>query len=151
MAIRNLLQFLGLSSDDQLNRKHQEELADEHENDWTADQQLEHTDEHVSQNVVHLQSVHHNTKVIVEEPAAFDESQEIADHLKKRRAVVVNLHRLQIDEAHRVVDFLSGTVYAIGGEIQKIGGDIFLCTPDNVSVQGTVSDLFGEDIQSRLR
>ena len=48
----------------------------------------------------------------------------------------MNLQRIERDQARRIVDFLSGTVYAIGGDIQKIGTDIFLCTPDNVEVSG---------------
>ena len=71
----------------------------------------------------------------------YAEAQEIADHIKNRRAVVVNLQRIQHDQAKRIVDFLSGTVYAIGGDIQRIGSDIFLCTPENVDVSGTISEL----------
>jgi len=43
-------------------------------------------------------------------------------------------------QAKRIVDFLSGTVYAIGGDLQKIGGGIFLCTPKNVNVEGSISE-----------
>jgi cell division inhibitor SepF len=74
----------------------------------------------------------------------YAEAQEIADQLKNRRAVVVNLHRIERDQAKRIVDFLSGTVYAIGGDIQKIGAEIFLCTPDNVEVSGNISQLMQE-------
>ncbi len=80
------------------------------------------------------------SKLILLEPRAYSESQQIADHLKNRHTVVVNLKRVTTDQAKRIVDFLSGTVYAIGGELQKIGGGIFLCTPKNISVQGKMSD-----------
>ena len=53
------------------------------------------------------------------------ESQQIADYLKARNAVVVNLKRVTPDQAKRIVDFLSGTLYAIGGDLQKLGGGIF--------------------------
>ncbi|MCY8103799.1 cell division protein SepF [Bacillus mojavensis] len=99
------------------------------------------------QNVVSLQSVQKSSKVVLSEPRVYAEAQEIADHLKNRRAVVVNLQRIQHDQAKRIVDFLSGTVYAIGGDIQRIGSDIFLCTPDNVDVSGTISELISEDDQ----
>ncbi len=79
-------------------------------------------------------------KMILLEPRAFSESQQIADHLKKRNTVVVNLKRVTSDQAKRIVDFLSGTIYAIGGDLQKIGGGIFLCTPNNINVQGKISD-----------
>ncbi|MCZ0755513.1 cell division protein SepF [Anoxybacillus sp. J5B_2022] len=102
------------------------------------------------QNVVSLQSVQKSSKVVLIEPRAYAEAQEIADHLKNRRAVVVNLQRIQHDQAKRIVDFLSGTVYAIGGDIQQVGTRIFLCTPDNVDVTGSISAV-SEDETSMKR
>lgn len=80
------------------------------------------------------------SKMILLEPRAYSESQQIADYLKSRNAVVVNLKRVTPDQAKRIVDFLSGTLYAIGGDLQKLGGGIFLCTPNNVNVEGKISD-----------
>lgn len=96
------------------------------------------------QNVVSLQSVQKSSKVVLVEPRVYAEAQDIADQLKNRRAVVVNLQRIERDSAKRIIDFLSGTVYAIGGDIQKIGTDIFLCTPDNVEVSGNISQIMQE-------
>lgn len=79
-------------------------------------------------------------KMILLEPRAFSESQQIADHFKKRNTVVVNMKRVTPDQAKRIVDFLSGTVYALGGDLQKIGGGIFLCTPKDVDVEGAITD-----------
>ena len=88
-----------------------------------------------------------SNKMILLEPRAYSESQQIADHLKKRNAVVVNLKRVTSDQAKRIIDFLSGTIYAIGGDLQKIGGGIFLCTPRNVNIQGKITDeTDGKDI-----
>lgn len=80
------------------------------------------------------------SKMMLLEPRAYSESQQIADYLKKRNAVVVNLKRVTPDQAKRIVDFLYGTIYAIDGDIQKLGGGIFLCTPNNVVVDGKISD-----------
>jgi Uncharacterized protein conserved in bacteria len=80
------------------------------------------------------------SKMILLEPRAYSESQQIADYLKTRNTVVVNLKRVTSDQAKRIVDFLSGTIYAINGDIQKIGGGIFLCTPNNINVQGKITD-----------
>ena len=85
------------------------------------------------------EAVEAGNKMILLEPRAFSESQQIADHLKKRNTVVVNLKRVTPEQAKRIVDFLSGTIYAISGDLQKIGGGIFLCTPNNVSVQGKIT------------
>ncbi len=87
-----------------------------------------------------LQENDGGSKMILLEPRAYSESQQIVDYLRNRNAVVVNLKRVTSDQAKRIVDFLSGTIYAIGGEIQKIGGGIFLCTPNNVNIQGKITD-----------
>lgn len=79
-------------------------------------------------------------KMVLLEPRAFSESQQIADHLKMRNTVVVNMKRVTGEQAKRIIDFLSGTVYAIGGDLQKIGVGIFLCTPKNVNVEGSITD-----------
>lgn len=80
------------------------------------------------------------SKMMLLEPRAYSESQQIADYLKNRSAVVVNLKRVTPDQAKRIVDFLYGTIYAIGGSLQKLGGGIFLCTPNNVNVEGKISE-----------
>lgn len=87
------------------------------------------------------------SKMILLEPRAMSEAQQIADHLKNRDTVVVNLKRVTGDQAKRIMDFLGGTTYALGGELQKIGGGIYLCTPNNVSVEGKITnDKDGKDI-----
>ncbi len=86
-------------------------------------------------------------KMILMEPRAFSEAQQIADYIKNRNTVVVNLKRVTTDQAKRIIDFLSGTIYAVNGNIQKIGGGIFLCTPNNINIQGKITDeLEGKDI-----
>ena len=80
------------------------------------------------------------SKMILVEPRAYSESQQIADYLKNRNSVVVNLKRVTSDQAKRLIDFLTGTIYAIGGDLQKLGNGIYLCTPNNVNVQGKMSD-----------
>ena|SRR5690625_495122 len=98
-------------------------------------------------NVVSLSAIQQPTsKVILCEPKAYSEVQEIADNLLNKRAVVINLQRVDSEQAKRIVDFLSGTVYSIKGDIQKLGLATFLCTPDTVNVSGTISTpAFEED------
>lgn len=94
-----------------------------------------------------LQENDGNGKMILLEPRAYSESQQIADHLKMRNTVVVNLKRVTSEQAKRIVDFLAGTIYAIGGDLQKIGGGIFLCTPNNINIQGKITEeTEGKDI-----
>lgn len=127
------------------------ELEDEQERNTDYDEQewdeveIPVTEKKQSKNnIVSLQSVQQSAKVMLIEPRAYDEAQDIADHLKSRRSVVINLQRIPHDQAKRIVDFLSGTVYAIGGDIQKLGTNIFLCTPDNVDVTGSISEILQE-------
>lgn len=149
MSIKNKFKSFFALDDEEYEYVNQDEQYEERERGnpfvnrgFSNDSQKEHS----KQNVVSLQSVQKSTKVILCEPRTYSEAQEIADHLKNRRAVVVNLQRIQHDQAKRIVDFLSGTVYAIGGDIQRIGVNIFLCTPDNVDVSGSISDFIPDEI-----
>lgn len=97
-------------------------------------------------NVVSIQAAvsSKGSKVVLLEPRVYAEAQDIAEHLKNKRATIVNLQRIDIDQGRRIIDFLSGTVYALGGDIQRVGVDIFLCTPDNVEVSGEISSYLEE-------
>ncbi len=92
-------------------------------------------------NVVSLPTPPHNQqqpakqiKVMVVEPFSFDDAQHVADYLKSRKPVVVNLESTEPEIAKRMIDFISGTTYALNGQIQKVGNNIFLCAPNNVDV-----------------
>ncbi|GAK04627.1 FtsZ-interacting protein related to cell division [Geomicrobium sp. JCM 19037] len=98
-------------------------------------------------NVVSLQSVQQSAKMVLIEPRTYEEAQDVADHLKNRRSVILNMQRIQRDQAKRIVDFLSGTVYAIGGDIQKVGSNIFLVTPDNVEISGAISEVLQQEFE----
>jgi len=125
-------------------------VDDEYEYEYVEEEietpQVSKTRKGDAQNVVNLTSMKQPTsKVVLCEPRTYNEAQEIADHIVNRRAVVINLERVDHIQAKRIVDFLSGTVYAVNGDIQKLGAQTFLCTPDNIEVTGTISDSFVED------
>lgn len=120
MAFGKLKGFLGVENEDQ-----NENVGD---------------DEYYSNEEETTEEKPNGNKMILLEPRAYSESQQIADYLKKRNTVVVNLKRVTPEQAKRIVDFLSGTLYAISGDMQKLGGGIFLCTPNNVNVEGKISD-----------
>ncbi|MBE3584800.1 MULTISPECIES: cell division protein SepF [Desulfofundulus] len=82
-------------------------------------------------------------RVIVAEPRVFEDVQAIADHLKNRRPVVVNLERAESDLARRIVDFISGATYALNGSMQKVGNGIFLFVPSNMDIAGNIKE-YGE-------
>lgn len=85
-------------------------------------------------------SIDNGNSMILVEPRAYSESQQIADHLKNRNAVVVNFKRVTSEQSKRILDFLTGTLYAIGGSMEKLGNGIYLCTPRNVNVQGKMTE-----------
>ncbi len=87
-----------------------------------------------------------NTKVCLFEPYVFGETQDIADQLKNNQTALVNLSKLDKVSKKRIIDFLSGTVYALEGDIQKVGADIFLCTPNSVGVEGVISEKNDSDL-----
>lgn len=100
-----------------------------------------------SANVVSLQSIKKSSKMILSEPRVYAEAQDIAEHLKNKRTVVVNLQRIDHGSGTRIIDFLSGTVYALGGDITRIGHDIFLCIPENVELSGEISEYLYDEFE----
>lgn len=80
-----------------------------------------------------------DAKMVLFEPRSFDEVDEIAVHLKQKKACVVNLHRLHKEYSQRTIDFLSGVVFALDGTIQKIGNNVILCTPKSIGVAGEIN------------
>ena len=92
-----------------------------------------------------IKKVASNTQMVLFEPRDFSQAEEVGKHLKECRAAVVNLHKLPRDAAQRMIDFLTGVVYAVDGSIQKIGHNVILCTPRNVPVEGTIDLKSDED------
>ncbi|MEK8129739.1 cell division protein SepF [Paenibacillus filicis] len=121
----------------------EEEVLVERERQTEQHEEVETPTQDSRKNKGNIVSIHSqkNIRVVLQEPRSYEETQEIADHLRNRRPVVVNLHRVRPDQATRIVDFLSGTVYALNGSISKIGPNIFLCTPDTVEIHGSISEL----------
>ncbi|MGP4059734.1 cell division protein SepF [Halobacillus sp. H74] len=120
----------------------EEEVEDEMEEDYNQKRSAKKQDQG---NVVSLKSAKSSSKMVLSEPSSYNEAQNIADQLVNRKAVVINLQRVDHQQAKRIVDFLSGTVYAIGGDIQKLGSQTFLCTPDNVEISGSISEIISQE------
>lgn len=87
-----------------------------------------------------------NTKMVLFEPRSFGEAEDVGGRLKEGRAVVVNLHKLDREYAQRTIDFLTGVVYALDGNIQKIGQNVILCYPAEIGVSGTITLAADEEI-----
>ena len=79
-------------------------------------------------------------KLVVMQPESFEDARDIANHLKSKKPVVMNLESVERDVARRIVDVLSGAVYALDGNIQKVSNGIFLIAPYNVGIMGDFKD-----------
>ena len=75
-------------------------------------------------------------EVCVIKPTSFDESREITETLLANRTVVLNVEGLDVDIAQRIIDFASGSCFAINGNLQKISNYIFIITPESVDISG---------------
>ncbi len=132
--MNNLLNFVGFDTN--------EAYDEEYYNEEQAQPALEYEEPVIervsSRNRNRVVKIHENAtqqmKVVVMQPESFEEARDITNHLKEKKPVVVNLECIDKNVARRVVDFLSGAVYAVDGDIQKISNGIFLVAPKNIGI-----------------
>ena len=86
-------------------------------------------------------------KMVISQPTTFEQSDEICSFLKEKKSVIVNLEYVNKDVARRIVDFISGGVYALNGHIQKISNSIFLIAPVNYEI---TNEMAREEIKNKL-
>ncbi|EFM12836.1 protein of unknown function DUF552 [Paenibacillus curdlanolyticus YK9] len=155
MSVMNrFMNFFGLQEEEEVIEHekvtHTQQTADEPEQEFETSP-FEARKQAKGSNIVSIHS-QKNMRVVLNEPRSFEEAQEIADHLRARRGVVVNLQRVPNDVAKRIFDFLLGTLYAVSGTMNRIGPGIFFCAPENVEIQGTISEmLVDEQDYKRMR
>lgn len=77
-------------------------------------------------------------KLVVIEPAGFDECPKLVDSLKSKKPIIINLERIESDTARKIFDFLSGATYALNGNVQKVANNIFVFAPENVDISAGV-------------
>ena len=89
-----------------------------------------------------VENIHATTqlKVVLVKPERFENASEIADHLKEKRTVVLNLESTNKDVARRLIDFLSGVAYAGEGKIKKVAANTYIITPYSVDIMGDLID-----------
>ena len=86
-------------------------------------------------------------KMVISQPTTFEQSDEICSFLKEKKSVIVNLEYVNKDVARRIVDFISGGVYALDGYIQKVSNSIFLVAPSNYEI---TNEMAREEMKSKL-
>lgn len=136
--LKQMMEFVGFADEEDEN---EEEFME------VEDKEKEHESRRSERNLALVKKgkvVNINTtaqlQVVVMTPESFDEARDIADFLKTKKPVVINLENIDREISRRIVDFLSGAVYALDGNIQKVSAGIFLVTPYNVSIMGDFKD-----------
>lgn len=87
-------------------------------------------------------------KVVVLQPTTYNDATEITDHLREKKPVVVNLEKLDKENARKIVDFLSGAVYALTGKMQKVANGIILLVPSTMGIAGDFTDDFSDELKT---
>ena len=103
------------------------------------DRREERRDEERRSKVVNIHATT-QLKVVLVKPERFENASEIADHLKEKRTVVLNLESTNKDVARRLIDFLSGVAYAGEGKIKKVAANTYIITPYHVDIEGDLID-----------
>jgi cell division inhibitor SepF len=80
------------------------------------------------------------SKITTIKPKDFNGAQIVADCLRDKIPVIVNFEETDINDARRIIDFISGTTYAVGGKIKQVSQKVFICAPDNVTVSSSEED-----------
>ena len=86
-------------------------------------------------------------RMVISQPTTFEQSDEICSFLKEKKSIIVNLEYVNKDVARRIVDFISGGVYALDGYIQKVSNSIFLVAPSNYEI---TNEMAREEMKSKL-
>lgn len=138
MAFSKIGKFFGVANDD-------DEMLDD---EYAEEQQLNNEENYSAgavdrDNVVSIKSGMNaaKSKIVLYEPRVYSDAKDVAQNLLNNKAVIINFSRMEDASARRVVDFITGTVYALNGEIQRIGDKIFLATPPKFVTNGKISDL----------
>lgn len=94
-----------------------------------------------SNKVVPIRTTAKGFEVCIMKPSVFEDSKDICDMLLSGRAAVINLEGFDVDVAQRIMDFISGSVYALNGRLHQISSYIFIISPDTVDISGDYLDL----------
>ncbi|NLP46154.1 MAG: cell division protein SepF [Epulopiscium sp.] len=96
----------------------------------------------VRRNNSKIVNIHTNVQmeVIVTNPESYEEAQEVCDHIRAKKPVVINLENLDHEIAQRIMDFASGACYVLDGNIQRITHNIFIIAPENVDISSDIRE-----------
>ena len=135
-----------------MDQAEQEDYEDENVYDYENEDEEEVEDKKIfgrkNNKVVNMpQSQSQAIKMVISQPTNFEQSDEICSFLKEKKSVIVNLEYVNKDVARRIVDFISGGVYALDGYIQKVSNSIFLVAPSNYEI---TNEMAREEMKNKL-
>lgn len=146
--VNKIFDVLGLDN----NSEEKEDVENFYDNNYDKSEEIE-EEEIEAKNffgrknkVINMPQVQ-QVRMSITRPTTFEQSEEICNYLKEKKAVIVNLEYVNKDVARRIIDFISGSIHALNGNIQKVSNAIFLVTPANYEV---ASDLAREELKNKL-
>ena len=148
MAFKKFWQALGFGDSEKEYIEEEQYYETEEEDDYFFPAQRENIS-----NLVALRndkSDKSKINVVVIEPSNFEEAPIIADNLKDRRPVIINMENADPALVRRMIDFIGGVCYAIGGTMQKIGYKIILVVPPNINISGELRDAYIQQDQEEV-
>ena len=145
-----LLGAFNMKDDDYEDDEYEEDYEDEYEdNDYEDDRdskgglfgKMKKSSQPAHDETAHQPSRGGNQEVCIFKPSSIEDSREITETLLRGKAVVINFEGLHVEISQRIIDFISGSCYALNGNLQKISNYIFIATPDNVDISGDFQEL----------
>ena len=132
-----------------MDAQEEEEYEDENIYEYEDEEEVEVEDRRLfgRRNKVVTMPQANSIKMVISQPTTFEQSDEICSFIKEKKSVIVNLEYVNKDVARRIVDFISGGVYALDGYIQKVSNSIFLVAPSNYEI---TNEMAREEMKSKL-
>jgi Uncharacterized protein conserved in bacteria len=133
MAFEKLGSFFGIN-DEEEDFDQQEQPVEKKKVDYTNNEKV------VSMNSTSESRVT-SSKIAIYQPRVYADAKIVAKQLLNNKAVIVNFNNISDEQAKRIVDFLTGAIFALNGEIKRVGDKIFLCTPPKFEIDGSIPDI----------
>ncbi len=138
-----ILDAVGLEEEEYQDEKVMDEEEDFYEEEYEEEEQEQRLPKRKQGRVVPMPNPSSKMRMLVFQPSSYEEAECIIDNLKARKPVIMNLDELEIELGQRILDFVGGAVYALGGDIKKVARSIFVVAPSNVDISQNINEHMG--------
>lgn len=135
MAFEKLGSFFGINDDEDFDESPATPKAEQPKTNYSNNEKV------VSMSTASEARTKANSKIAIYQPRVYSDAKVIAKQLLNNKAVIVNFNNVNDEQSKRIVDFLTGTIFALNGEIKRVGEKIFLCTPPKFEIDGSIPDI----------